>query len=105
MLKKFLFWIVCFVLSILVAAAGFFSATQGEIFFAMHMIIYGIAVLCMIICIALEESAFAKKEGKKNIIIAIVAIAIELALTWVITLFGVDFYTAYMIFSLIGCLI
>ncbi len=103
MLKKLLYWIVCFGLSVLFAAAGVFSGIQGEIFFVMHMIIYGILVIILIMGIYVQESDIEREEDIKALIVLIVSIVMELAVTWVITFFGVNFYTAYMIFTLIGC--
>lgn len=85
------------------AAAGVFSGIQGEIFFVMHMIIYGILVIILIMGIYVQESDIEREEDIKALIVLIVSIVMELAVTWVITLFGVNFYTAYMIFTLIGC--
>lgn len=103
MLKRLLYWIVCFGLSILFAAAGVFSGIPREIFFVMHMIIDGIIMLIVIMGICVQESDIEREEDIKALIVLIVSIVMELAVTWVITLFGVNFYTAYMIFTLIGC--
>lgn len=109
MLKKFVFWFICFGLSFLVSDV-FGWTEQGKAFFYIDL---GVAILIALVVIAifviagLASGRSAEANGISYLVVLIIGVilAITLFATWVATkLFGIDFFVAYQIMTFGQCL-
>ncbi len=110
MLKKFVWWFICFGLSFLVADV-FGWTDQGRAFMYINLgvSVAFIAIMVLVLLIAgivVREKLATIGVSFLLVIVMAVVIAIELFATWGATkLFDVDFFVTYQIMTFGACLV
>lgn len=108
MLEKLKTWFIVFSISFLVSWLGW--AEQGKAFFFIYLgvstIIICVSVAIIVIAGFVTDLA-AVTNGLSFLVVLFFAasIAITFLVTWIISkVFGIDFYVAYQILTLLNCL-
>lgn len=106
MIKKFIFWFVCFGLSFLVQAFGW--TDQGTAFVWINIGTNVLVALFVIVVFAVAGSGLGEKLGLSVTVgvVTIVLLGVVLFATWIATvLFPVDFAIAFQIMTFGQCLV